>query len=66
MAFVRAHGFSVLVRTVPGEAEPDAPMVSGESMLYTFRALAIVGKSFGLLAEPGLIRPGHEGWRAML
>ncbi|MBU6266094.1 MAG: helix-turn-helix domain-containing protein [Sphingomonadales bacterium] len=30
MAFVRAHGYSVLVRTVPAEAEPDAPMVPTE------------------------------------
>jgi len=30
MAFVRMHGFSVLVRTLGAEAEPDAPTVSGE------------------------------------
>ena len=30
MAFVRAHGFTVLVRTIAAEAEPDAPMVPSE------------------------------------
>jgi len=30
MAFVREHGFSVLVRTVPGDTEPDAPFVHTE------------------------------------
>ncbi|MDE2405333.1 MAG: helix-turn-helix domain-containing protein [Sphingomonadales bacterium] len=30
MAFVRAHGFSVLVRTIGEDAEPDAPIVHAE------------------------------------